>query len=114
MATLFEKIIARDIPADVVFEDDHCIVIKDINPAAPVHVLIIPKKPIPKLADAEAEDQALLGHLMLTAGEVARQLGVEEGFRLIVNNGEGGGQTVFHLHLHLLAGRDFTEAQLAP
>jgi histidine triad (HIT) family protein len=114
MATLFEKIIARDIPADVVFEDDHCIVIKDINPAAPVHVLIIPKKPIPKLADAETEDQALLGHLMLTAGEVARQLGVEEGFRLIVNNGEGGGQTVFHLHLHLLAGRDFTEAQLAP
>ena len=114
MATLFEKIIARDIPADVVFEDDHCIVIKDINPAAPVHVLIIPKKPIPKLADAEPEDQALLGHLMLTAGEVARQLGVEEGFRLIVNNGEGGGQTVFHLHLHLLAGRDFTEAQLAP
>ena len=114
MATLFEKIIARDIPADVVFEDDHCIVIKDINPVAPVHVLIIPKKPIPKLADAEAEDQALLGHLMLTAGEVARQLGVEEGFRLIVNNGEGGGQTVFHLHLHLLAGRDFTEAQLAP
>ena len=114
MATLFEKIIARDIPADVVFENDHCIVIKDINPAAPVHVLIIPKKPIPKLADAESEDQALLGHLMLTAGEVARQLGVEEGFRLIVNNGEGGGQTVFHLHLHLLAGRDFTEAQLAP
>ena len=96
------------------FEDDHCIVIKDINPAAPVHVLIIPKKPIPKLVDAEPEDQALLGHLMLTAGEVARQLGVEEGFRLIVNNGEGGGQTVFHLHLHLLAGRDFTEAQLAP
>ena len=114
MATLFEKIIARDIPADVVFEDDQCIVIKDINPAAPVHVLIIPKKPIPKLADAEPEDQALLGHLMLTAGQVARQLGVEEGFRLIVNNGEGGGQTVFHLHLHLLAGRDFTEAQLAP
>jgi len=114
MATLFEKIIARDIPADVVFEDDFCIVINDINPVAPVHVLIIPKKPIPKLADAEAEDQALLGHLMLTAGEVARQLGVEEGFRLIVNNGEGGGQTVFHLHLHLLAGRDFTEAQLAP
>ena len=114
MTTLFEKIIAREIPADVVFEDDHCIVIKDINPAAPVHVLIIPKKPIPKLADAEPEDQALLGHLMLTAGEVARQLGVEEGFRLIVNNGEGGGQTVFHLHLHLLAGRDFTEAQLAP
>ena len=114
MATLFEKIIARDIPADVVFEDDQCIVIKDINPAAPVHVLIIPKTPIPKLADAEPQDQALLGHLMLTAGEVARQLGVEEGFRLIVNNGEGCGQTVFHLHLHLLAGRDFTEAQLAP
>ena len=88
--------------------------INDINPVAPIHVLIIPKKPIVKLADAEAGDQALLGHLMLVAGEVARQLGVAEGFRLIVNNGEGGGQTIFHLHLHLLAGRDFTEAQLAP
>ena len=113
MSTLFEKIIAREIPSDVVFEDDQCIVINDINPVAPIHVLIIPKKPIVKLADAEAGDQALLGHLMLVAGEVARQLGVAEGFRLIVNNGEGGGQTIFHLHLHLLAGRDFTESQLA-
>lgn len=114
MSTLFEKIIAREIPSDIVFEDDQCIVINDINPVAPIHVLIIPKKPIVKLADAEKEDQALLGHLMLVAGDVARQLGVAEGFRLIVNNGEGGGQTIFHLHLHLLAGRDFTEAQLAP
>ena len=81
--------------------------INDINPVAPIHVLIIPKKPIVKLADAEADDQALLGHLMLVAGEVARQLGVAEGFRLIVNNGEGGGQTIFHLHLHLLAGPKF-------
>lgn len=114
MSTLFEKIIAREISSDIVFEDDQCIVINDINPVAPIHVLIIPKKPIVKLADAETEDQALLGHLMLVAGDVARQLGVAEGFRLIVNNGEGGGQTIFHLHLHLLAGRDFTEAQLAP
>lgn len=114
MSTLFEKIIAREIPSHIVFEDDHCIVINDINPVAPIHVLIIPKKPIIKLADAESNDQALLGHLMLVAGDVARQLGVAEGFRLIVNNGERGGQTIFHLHLHLLAGRDFTEAQLAP
>jgi len=114
MSTLFEKIIAREIPSNIVFEDDQCIVINDINPAAPIHVLIIPKTPIVKLADAQPEDQALLGHLMLVAGDVARQLGVAEGFRLIVNNGEGGGQTIFHLHLHLLAGRDFTEAQLAP
>lgn len=105
MTTLFSKIIAREIPSDIVYEDEHCLAFRDINPQAPVHVLLIPKREIPKLADAAADDQALLGHLLLAAGRVARQLGVGEAFRLVVNNGAGAGQTVFHLHLHLLAGR---------
>lgn len=105
MSTIFSKIIARGIPADIVYEDDLCLAFRDVNPQAPVHVLLIPKQEIPKLADAADGDQALLGHLMLAAGKVARQLGVGEAFRLVVNNGAGAGQTVFHLHLHLLAGR---------
>jgi histidine triad (HIT) family protein len=105
MTTLFSKIIAREIPADIVYEDEHCLAFRDINPQAPVHVLLIPKQEIPKLADAAKSDQTLLGHLLLAAGRVARQLGVEDAFRLVVNNGAGAGQTVFHLHLHLLAGR---------
>lgn len=107
--TIFAKIIDGDIPAEKIYEDEHCIVINDINPQAPVHVLVIPKKAIAKLADAEAEDQVLLGHLMLVAGRVAHQLGVGDAFRLIVNNGEGAGQTVFHLHLHIIGGRSFAE-----
>ncbi|MDZ7924063.1 MAG: histidine triad nucleotide-binding protein [Marinagarivorans sp.] len=110
--TIFSKIIAGQIPAPRVYEDDLCIVINDISPQAPVHVLIIPKKPIVKLADAEACDQALLGHLMLVAGKVAAQLNVSEAFRLIVNNGSAAGQTVFHLHLHLLAGQTFAEGAM--
>ena len=105
MATLFSKIITREIPADIVYEDTHCLAFRDINPQAPTHVLLIPKQEIPRLADAQDADQALLGHLMLAAGKVARQLGVEDAFRLIVNNGADAGQTVFHLHLHILAGR---------
>jgi histidine triad (HIT) family protein len=105
MTTLFSKIIAREIPADIVYEDEQCLAFRDINPQAPVHVLLIPKREIAKLADAGEGDAALLGHLMLAAGKVARQLGVGEAFRLVVNNGAGAGQTVFHLHLHLLAGR---------
>lgn len=111
--TIFSKIIAGEIPAPRVYEDEHCICINDISPQAPTHVLIIPKQAIAKLADAGAEHQALLGHLMLAAGNVARQLGVEDAFRLIVNNGAGAGQTVFHLHLHLLAGKAFDEGSLA-
>lgn len=110
--TIFGKIIAGEIPATKIYEDEYCICINDISPQAPVHVLIIPKKNIPKLADAKDADQALLGHLMLAAGVVARQLGVDDAFRLIVNNGQGAGQTVFHLHLHLLAGSDFSEGML--
>ncbi len=107
MATLFEKIIAREIPADIVYEDDLCLAFRDINPQAPVHVLLVPKRPIVNLADAVPGDQQLLGHLLLTAAKVARQLGVGDAFRLNVNNGAGAGQSVFHLHLHILGGRTF-------
>ena len=105
MTTLFSKIISREIPADIVYEDERCLAFRDINPQAPVHVLLIPKQEIPPLVDAGAGDQALLGHLLLAAGKVARQLGVGDAFRLVVNNGADAGQTVFHLHLHILAGR---------
>lgn len=103
--TLFEKIIAREIPASIVYEDEQCVAFKDINPGAPVHVLLVPRKAIPRLCDATAEDQALLGHLMLTAAKVAEQQGCGDAFRLAVNNGAAVGQSVFHLHLHILGGR---------
>jgi histidine triad (HIT) family protein len=105
MSTLFGKIICREIPADIVYEDDLCLAFKDINPQAPTHVLLIPKQEIVKLSDATAEDQAVLGHLLLAAGKIARQLGVGDAFRLVINNGAEAGQSVFHLHLHILAGR---------
>ncbi|MCV6603776.1 MAG: histidine triad nucleotide-binding protein [Porticoccaceae bacterium] len=110
--TLFTRIINREIPADIVYEDDHCIAIKDIAPKAPVHLLVIPKRPIARLVDASEDDKALLGHLMLAAGEVARQAGVGDAFRLIANNGADAGQTVFHLHLHILGDKQFSEARL--
>jgi len=102
--TIFSKIIAGEIPAEKVYEDEHCIAINDINPQAPVHVLIIPKKAIAMLSESGDDDQALLGHLLLVAAKLAKQLDVEDGFRTIINNGANGGQTVFHLHLHLIAG----------
>ncbi len=105
METLFSKIISREIPADIVYEDAYCLAFRDIHPQAPTHVLLIPKQEIPRLADAQGEDQALLGHLLLAAGQVARQLGIGDAFRLVLNNGAEAGQTVFHLHLHLLGGR---------
>jgi histidine triad (HIT) family protein len=105
--TIFGKIIRREIPADIVFEDEHCLAFRDVNPQAPVHILLIPKKPYVKLADVPAGEQALLGHLMLKAAEIARAQGVGEAFRLVTNNGAGAGQSVFHLHLHILAGRSF-------
>lgn len=110
--SIFTRIIDGEIPADKVYEDDDCICIKDISPKAPVHLLLIPRKPIPRLVDATAEDQALLGSLMVKAGEIAKENGVGDAFRLIVNNGAEAGQTVFHLHLHILGGKSFTEAQL--
>jgi histidine triad (HIT) family protein len=103
--TLFEKIIDREIPATFVHEDDQCIVIRDINPTAPLHVLVIPRKPMPRLCDAVPEDQSLLGHLMMVATKVATDEGYGEAFRVVVNNGAGSGQSVFHLHLHVIAGR---------
>ena len=105
MPTLFEKIIAREIPATIVFEDERCLAFRDINPCASMHILLIPKKPLVKLSDATVEDEALLGHLMLVATKVAAQEGLGEAYRLVVNNGAAAGQSVFHLHLHLIGGR---------
>ena len=110
--TIFGKIIDGEIPAEKIYEDEHCIAINDINPQAPVHVLVIPRRGIEKLSDAGEDDRETLGHLMVAAGNVARQLGVDDAFRLIVNNGAGAGQTVFHLHLHILAGKDLSEARM--
>lgn len=103
--TLFEKIIAREIPATVVFEDEHCVAFRDINPCAPMHLLLVPRKPLVKLSDATVEDAALLGHLMLAASQVAATQGFGDNYRLVVNNGAGAGQSVFHLHLHIIGGR---------
>jgi len=103
--TIFSKILAGEIPADMVYQDDLCAAFRDVNPQAPTHILIIPRKPVAKVADAGAEDAALLGHLLLKAGESARSEQVGDDFRLVINNGAGAGQTVFHLHIHLLAGR---------
>ena len=111
--TIFAKIVSGEIPTDFVYEDEHCVAINDINPQAPTHVLVIPRKPIEMLSEAGPEDQAVLGHLLLAAAKVAAQLGVADAFRLIVNNGEAAGMTVRHLHLHIIAGRAFSEGQLA-
>lgn len=107
MTTIFGKIIRRELPADIVYEDDLCLAFRDINPQAPTHLLLIPKKEIAGLTDAQPEDQALLGHLLLAVNKIARQLGVEDAFRVVMNNGAGAGQSVFHLHLHILSGRRF-------
>ena len=105
--TLFAKIIDRQIPADIVYEDDLCLAFRDVNPQAPVHVLLVPKKPLDMLSNAGAEDQALLGHMLLAAGTIARELKIDGAFRLVINNGKEGGQAVFHLHMHIRAGRKF-------
>ncbi len=103
--TIFSKIIRREIPADIVYEDDMALAFRDINPQAPIHILVIPKKPIPKLADAVSEDHALMGHLLLTAKRIAEEQGLQNGYRVVINNDLEGGQAVFHLHLHILGGR---------
>ena len=104
--TLFEKICEKQIPATVVYEDERCVAFRDISPQAPLHILIVPRRPIPRLALATADDASLLGHLLLTAANLARSEGVaESGFRLVINNGPHGGEAVPHLHVHLLAGR---------
>lgn len=104
--TLFEKIIAREIPADIVHEDEVCLAFRDIAPKAPVHVLVVPKRVIARVAAAGDEDAATLGHLLLTAASLAVREGIaESGFRIVINNGADGGETVPHLHVHLLGGR---------
>ena len=103
--TLFQKIADREIPANFVYEDADCFAINDINPQAPVHVLVIPKRLVPRLGQAESSDAALLGHLLLAAAKIARQLNLEKGFRVVINNGPDGGESVPHLHVHLLGGR---------
>ncbi|MBL05970.1 MAG: histidine triad nucleotide-binding protein [Planctomycetota bacterium] len=104
MSTIFQKIIDKEIPADIVYEDEEALAFRDIQPQAPTHVLVIPRKPIANVAAMDAGDKELLGHLLWVAGEVARQEGLED-YRLVTNNGEGAGQSVFHLHVHLLGGR---------
>jgi histidine triad (HIT) family protein len=108
MKTLFEKIAAREIPAEIIYEDDQVLAIRDINPQAPTHVLIFPKKPVPRIAEANGDDQKLLGHLLLKAAEVAKKLNLQNGYRLVINNGVDGGETVPHLHCHILGGRHLT------
>jgi histidine triad (HIT) family protein len=104
--TVFEKIAAREIPAKIVYEDEDVIAFHDVNPQAPVHVLVVPKRVIPRLAEAKESDQSLLGKLMLTAAKLARELGISEsGYRVVLNSGPDAGETVPHLHLHLLGKR---------
>jgi len=104
--TLFEKIAARQIPATIVYEDDLVLAFKDINGKAPTHVLVVPKKPIPRIADAKPEDERVLGQLLLKAAEIAKHLGVDDtGYRLVINNGPDAGESVPHLHCHILGGR---------
>ena len=106
--TIFKRIIDKDIPARIAYEDDLCLAFHDVNPQAPTHVLLIPKKEIRSLAELETEDQMLLGHLLLVVRKLAEQLGLSGGYRLAVNCGPDAGQTVDHLHLHLLGGRNLT------
>ena len=103
--TIFKKIIDGEIPADVVYEDEHCLAFRDINPQAPTHVLLIPKKEIPALDDLTPQDHALAGHLLLMAPKIAAQLELTDGYRVVINNGANAGQEVPHLHLHVLGGR---------
>lgn len=106
--TLFTKIINREIPADIIYEDDMCIAFRDIAPQAPLHVLLVPKQVIAKLSESSQQQQALLGHLLLTAPKIAAQEGHANAFRLVINNGAEAGQSVFHLHIHIIAGRDLS------
>ncbi len=106
--TIFQRIIDREIPADIVFEDEYCIAFRDINPQAPTHVLLVPKQPIANIESLGPEDQQLMGHLWLAIGELANTLGLSKGYRVVLNNGRHAGQEVPHLHFHVLAGRGFT------
>ena len=103
--TIFSKIIRREIPADIVYEDDLALAFRDVAPQAPTHILVIPKKPIPRLSESETEDTALMGHLLMTVKKVAELVNLSNGYRVVINNGSDGGQTVDHLHLHILGDR---------
>jgi histidine triad (HIT) family protein len=103
--TLFERICDRELPADIVYQDDQVVAFRDLHPQAPAHVLLVPRKPIARLDTADASDQAVLGHLLLKAAQVAAQLGLKNGFRVVINNGRDAGEAVPHLHCHLLGGR---------
>ena len=106
MDCIFCKILKREIPSTIVFEDEYCLAFEDINPQAPVHILVIPKKHIPTTLDIKEEDKELIGHLVVVAAKIAREKGIAEGgYRLVVNTNSDAGQTVFHVHLHLLGGR---------
>ena len=105
MKTLFERIAAKEIPANLVYEDEHVIAFRDLHPQAPTHILIVPRKPIPRIAEATPADHAVLGHLLLKAAEIAAKAGLTHGYRLVINNGPDGGESVPHLHCHILGGR---------
>lgn len=106
--TIFKRIIDKEIPANIVYEDDRCLAFHDVNPQAATHVLIIPKKEIPSLADIDEADRDLLGHLLVITSRLAKKLGLDSGYRTVINSGPDGGQTVDHLHIHLLGGRPLT------
>ena len=106
--TIFTKIINREIEADIAYEDDLCLAFHDVSPQAPVHVLLIPKKPVESLDRLSDSDAALAGHLLLKVPEIATQLGLTDGYRTVINTGSNGGQTVFHLHIHIMGGRGLT------
>ncbi|MDY6937259.1 MAG: histidine triad nucleotide-binding protein [Cyanobacteriota bacterium] len=106
--TIFSKIIRKEIPADIVYEDELALAFRDVSPQAPVHILVIPKKPIVNLAEAQTSDGNLLGHLLMVLKEVAQKEGLTDGYRIVLNTGTDGGQSVYHLHFHLLGGRSMT------
>jgi len=106
--TLFQKIMDGEIPGEFLHQDELCVALRDIHPQAPTHILVIPRKPIPRIAQAEVVDQELLGHLLLTARSLAQKLNLANGFRIVINNGTDGGESVPHLHVHLLGGRSLT------
>lgn len=103
--TIFEKIIDREIPGDIVYEDDRVAAFRDINPAAPTHILVVPRRHIDRIENMTADDESLVGHMVYIATQIAKEQGLDDGYRLVLNNGRDGGQSVFHIHLHLLGGR---------
>uniref|UniRef100_A0A671RPM0 Uncharacterized HIT-like protein Synpcc7942_1390 n=1 Tax=Sinocyclocheilus anshuiensis TaxID=1608454 RepID=A0A671RPM0_9TELE len=103
--TIFSKIIDKTIPAVIIYEDDKCLAFRDVNPQAPVHFLVIPRIPIPKISEAHDDDASLLGHLLIVAKNIAKKEGLDEGYRFVINDGKNGAQSVYHLHIHVLGGR---------